>query len=112
MTVQLTDLKTSLRIDEADDDGLLTGYLTTALFYIKNAVAKRAPDDFWALADVSALTDTATIALASGYFMSRTPLSQVQLFPVDLAVNSIIGQLRGLYDVYVTDLEDENANQS
>lgn len=100
MSVQLDDLKNSLRIDSSADDNMLNAYLITADMYIRNAVNSDLPTDFWDRNSVAPLLYTSTLALASGYYLARTPLSQVQLYPVDLSVNSIVGQLRGLADTY------------
>lgn len=101
MAVDLATLKNSLRIDDddTDDDQLLTGYITAAQAFIRNAIGD--PGDtvpsFYDDDRVKDLFDTATLALASGYYTARSSLSLVALTPVDLATNSIIGQLRGLY---------------
>ncbi|QGN59890.1 hypothetical protein [Leuconostoc citreum] len=41
--------------------------------------------------------------MASGYYTFRTSLSLVEAYPVDLATNSIIAQLRGVYADYLAD---------
>lgn len=105
MNVQLDDLKNSLRIDSTADDGLLTGYLLAAELYIKNAVSSEVSVGFWTNENVQPLMTVCTLALASGYYISRTPLSQTQLYPIDLSVNSIIGQLRGLADTFLVESE-------
>lgn len=102
MTVSKEDLKTSLRIDGDADDTLLAGYLAAAENYIKNAIGVD-EDDFYELDSVKPLMDVAIIALASGYYTFRTSLSLVSAFPVDLATNSIIAQLRGVYAKYLAD---------
>ncbi|MCH5461506.1 phage gp6-like head-tail connector protein [Lactobacillus sp. LC28-10] len=96
MTVNLITLKTSLRIDDddLDDDALLTGYLNAANTYILNATGLSAEQS--KQADIADLFDTAVMALASGYYTARANRSLVQLYEVDLPVNSIIGQLRGV----------------
>lgn len=96
MTVSLDDLKTSLRIDGEADDMLLKAYQTAAQSYVKNAIGTE-DDSFYENEDVSTLYDVAVIALASGYYSFRTSFSYVQAFPVDIATNSIISQLRGIY---------------
>ncbi|MCT8395191.1 phage gp6-like head-tail connector protein [Weissella soli] len=102
MAVSLEDLKSSLRVDSEADDKLLSGYILAALQYIKNAIGTE-NDAFYADASVTTLVDIATIALASGYYTFRTSLSLVQAFPVDLATNSIIAQLRGNYANYLAE---------
>lgn len=102
MTVKLDDLKTSLRIDSSADDGLLKGYQLAAENYVKNAVGVD-DDEFYAQKTVEPLFDVAVIALTSGYYTFRTSLSLVEAYPVDLATNSIIAQLRGVYADYLAD---------
>lgn len=102
MTVTLDRLKISLRVDSAVDDDLLNGYILAATNYIKNAIGTD-DDKFYADDNISSLVDVATIALASGYYTFRTSLSLVQAFPVDLATNSIIAQLRGNYADYLAE---------
>ena len=102
MTVSLDNLKISLRIDSTADDDLLKGYILAATNYIKNAIGTD-DDKFYADNNISSLVDVATIALASGYYTFRTSLSLVQAFPIDLATNSIIAQLRGSYADYLSD---------
>ncbi len=99
MTVALVDLKNSVRVDSTDDDNLLTSYLLAAQKYVTNAVgADDATGSFYTQDTVSSLYDVAVLALATGYYTYRTPLSAVSATPIDLSTNSIIGQLRGLYD--------------
>ena len=102
MTVTLDNLKVSLRVDSTIDDNLLNGYILAATNYIKNAIGTD-DDKFYADENISSLLDVATIALASGYYTFRTSLSLVQAFPVDLATNSIIAQLRGNYADYLAE---------
>jgi uncharacterized phage protein (predicted DNA packaging) len=102
MTVSKEELKTSLRIDGDADDTLLDGYLVAAENYIKNAIGVD-EDEFYQTESVASLMDVAIIALASGYYTFRTSLSLVSAFPVDLATNSIIAQLRGVYAKYLAD---------
>lgn len=102
MTVSKEELKTSLRIDGDADDTLLSGYLAAAENYIKNAIGVD-EDEFYQTESVASLMDVAIIALASGYYTFRTSLSLVSAFPVDLATNSIIAQLRGVYAKYLAD---------
>ena len=45
----------------------------------------------------------AVMSLAATYYQNRLALSDTQTFPIDLTVNSIIGQLRGLYAEIVED---------
>lgn len=102
MTVVLADLKTSLRLDSSADDTLLNGYILAAENYVKNAIGTD-EDGFYSQDTVAPLFDVAVIALSSGYYTFRTSLSLVQAFPVDLATDSIIAQLRGVYAQYIAD---------
>lgn len=108
MLVPIDTLKLSLRIDGGTDDVLLTGYSEAAEAYIKNAIGYD-DDDFYLLDRVQPLFKTAVIALASGYYTFRTSLSLIQSYPVDAAVDSIIGQLRGEYTLFE---EEKNADKS
>lgn len=102
LTVTLDNLKISLRVDSTSDDDLLNGYILAATNYVKNAIGTD-EDDFYNQDTVTPLFDVAVIALASGYYTFRTSLSLVQAFPVDLATDSIIAQLRGVYAQYIAD---------
>lgn len=108
MLVSIDQLKLSLRIDSSADDTLLKGYSNAAESYIKNAIGYDY-DDFYTEERVAPLFETAVIALASSYYTFRTSLSLVQSYPVDVAVESIIGQLRGEYTLFE---EEKNANKS
>ncbi len=92
------------RIDGSLDDELLEAYIRAAESYIKNAVG--ADEGFYADND---LFDVAVIALASSYYTERTALSSTQLYPVNLTLNSIIGQLRGKFSEVA---QDGETNQS
>lgn len=100
MSVDKTRLKLSLRIDGNLDDELLDAYIRAAESYIKNAVG--ADENFYADND---LFDVAVVALASSYYTERTALSSTQLYPVNLTLNSIIGQLRGKFSEVTQDGE-------
>ncbi|KZD98439.1 head-tail connector protein [Lactiplantibacillus plantarum] len=98
MAADLETLKSSLRIDSDDDDDLLKGYLSAAISYIKQAIG----DDnsvlgFYEMEGVKDLFETAVYALAGSYWTYRTSITAIAVNPVDLVVDSIIGQLRGLY---------------
>ncbi|MBX4172561.1 head-tail connector protein [Weissella viridescens] len=102
----LEQLKLSLRLDMDEDDVLLNLYLDTADAYIKGAVDEEA--GFWKLEAVQKLYKTALIAQATGYYTARTSLSNIPMSPVNMSVNSIIGQLRGRYATYVEQQEVTN----
>lgn len=97
MALDLSVLKQSLRLedDETADDTMLTGYLSAAQNFVKQAIGAD-NDKFYTLENVVDLYNTAVIALASDYYNNRLSLSQVNVVPIDLTINSIIGQLRGL----------------
>lgn len=104
----LEQLKLSLRLDMDEDDVLLNLYLDTADAYIKGAVGEET--GFWKLESVQKLYKTVLIAQATGYYTARTSLSNIPMSPVNMSVNSIIGQLRGRYATYLERMEalDEN----
>lgn len=89
-------LKTSLRIDGIEEDPLLYGYAMAAQLFVKNAIAT---DDeaFFASESVKPLFEMAVLSLAGAYYTYRIALVDTQSYPVDLTLNSIIAQLRGLY---------------
>lgn len=107
MAANLETLKSSLRIDGNDDDVLLNSYLSAAQNYVENAIDEDLSQDFFGLDRVSDLYTTAVYALASAYYNNRSALSATTIVPVDLTLQSIIGQLRGLYDAYQADNGDD-----
>lgn len=108
MAANLETLKSSLRIDGNDDDELLKGYLSAATSYIKQAIGdENGVTGFYEMEGVNDLYTTAVYALASAYYNNRSALSATTIVPVDLTLQSIIGQLRGLYDAYQADNGDD-----
>lgn len=105
----LDDLKLSLRLDSGADDKLLTGYLTAAENYIKQAVGTEL-DAFYEDTSVVDLFNTAVLALASAYYNYRSSLVPTTAISVNLPVDSIIGQLRGLYDLKMEAIADDQSN--
>ena len=98
MAADLETLKSSLRIDGDDDDKLLKGYLSAATSYIKQAIGdETSVPGFYEMESVNDLFETAVYALAGSYWYYRTSITSNTVNPVDLVVDSIIGQLRGLY---------------
>ncbi|MCM2585131.1 head-tail connector protein [Lactiplantibacillus plantarum] len=98
MAADLKTLKSSLRIDGDDDDELLKGYLSAATSYIKQAIGdETSVPGFYEMESVNDLFETAVYALAGSYWYYRTSITSNTVNPVDLVVDSIIGQLRGLY---------------
>ena len=107
MAADLETLKSSLRIDGDDDDELLKGYLSAANSYIEQAIG----DDnsvlgFYEVEGVKDLFETAVYALAGSYWYYRTSITSNAVNPVDLVVDSIIGQLRGLYSQKQDEVDD------
>ncbi|MDU3800130.1 MAG: head-tail connector protein [Streptococcus sp.] len=98
MSVTKNDVMLALNLDESDDVALIQAYITTAETYIKNAVGNA--DGFFEQEEVTYLYDTAVLALASSYYTYRVALSDTTTYPIDLTLNSIVSQLRGLYAVY------------
>ncbi|EHJ57123.1 hypothetical protein HMPREF9318_00092 [Streptococcus urinalis FB127-CNA-2] len=98
MTVEKDDVILTLNLDESDDIELIPNYIKSAEIFIKNAVG--GDDKFYSKENVTYLYDTAVLSLASTYYTYRIALSDTTTYPIDLTVNSIIGQLRGLYSIY------------
>lgn len=103
---ELDDLKNSLRIDGNDDDFMLKNYLAAAGNYIKGAIGTD-NDTFYSETDVKTLYDVAVLALASSYYNYRSSAVSVSVTTVNLPVNSIIGQLRGRYDLFTEKGDDD-----
>ena len=98
MSVTKNQVMLALNLDETDDTNLIDAYITTAETYVKNAVGNA--DGFFEQENVNPLYDTAVLALASSYYTYRVALTDTMTYPIDLTLNSVIGQLRGLYAVY------------
>lgn len=109
MVVSVNDVKEVLYLDGTADDKLIQGYLDTANQFVKGAVGS--DDSFYRQKDVQPLFDNAVKSLAATYYQYRLSLSDTQAYPIDLTVNSIIGQLRGMYALKAGE-DDENGNQS
>lgn len=86
-----------LYLDDDSDDQLLSSYVKAAQSFIHNAIGEDV-NGFYADERVKSLVDLAVMSLAGTYYQNRLALSDVQNYPVDLTVNSVIGQLRGLHD--------------
>ncbi|OIM96715.1 head-tail connector protein [Pediococcus acidilactici] len=107
MAANLETLKSSLRIDGDDDNDLLNGYLSAATSYIKQAIGDEdSVPGFYEMESVSRLFETAVYALAGSYWYYRTSITSNAVNPVDLVVDSIIGQLRGLYNQKQDEVND------
>ncbi|MDE7510848.1 head-tail connector protein [Pediococcus pentosaceus] len=107
MAANLETLKLSLRIDGDDDDELLNGYLSAATSYIKQAIGDdNSVTGFYEMDGVSNLFETAVYALAGSYWYYRTSITSNTVNQVDLVLDSIIGQLRGLYNQKQDEVND------
>lgn len=111
MAVSVQDLKDVLYLDGDDDDNLLTAYLNAAQQFVKNAVAY-GDEDFFTRLDVVDLYDTAVKARAATLYQYRIELSDTQTYPIDLTLNSVVGQLRGMYLIYKDGEDDATSDQS
>ena len=109
MAVSVDDVKNVLYLDGDADNGLIQGYLDAAKQFVMGAVG--GDDSFCEQADVQPLFDVAVKSLAATYYQYRLSLSDTQTYPIDLTVNSIIGQLRGMYALKAGE-DDENGSQS
>jgi uncharacterized phage protein (predicted DNA packaging) len=98
MSVTKAQVMLALNLDETDDTNLIDAYIKTAKLFVKNAVGNA--DGFFEQEHVEPLYDTAVLALASSYYTYRVALTDTMTYPIDLTLNSVIGQLRGLYAVY------------
>jgi uncharacterized phage protein (predicted DNA packaging) len=98
MSVSKETIMQTLNLDETDDTALIPAYIESAQRYIINAVGS--DNKFYDLESVESLYDTAVIALTSSYFTYRVALTDTVTYPINLTLNSIIGQLRGLYATY------------
>lgn len=101
MTVTLERFKKAMNLDEVEDNDLVQGYLTAAEHSIKTAVGEDKSGKFYAREIVASMMDVAVIAVAGSYYTYRLSLSDAQAYPINLTSNAIIGQLRGLYDVFM-----------
>lgn len=88
-----------LYLDDDSDDQLLDSYIKAAQSFIHNAVGEDV-NGFYSDANVSSLVTLAVMSLAGTYYQNRLALSDVQAYQIDLTMNSIIGQLRGLRDTF------------
>lgn len=92
-------VKDVLYLDGNEDDVLLSSYVLAANSFVHNAIGQDV-NGFYSEPSVSALVSTAVISLAATYFQNRLSLSDTQTFLIDLTVNSIIGQLRGMRNTF------------
>jgi uncharacterized phage protein (predicted DNA packaging) len=96
--VKVPDVGNMMNLDIDDSDTLMSAYIDAAEQYVKNAVgtdiATFYTDDS---TSVPALFKVAVMSLAGTYYQYRIAMSDTQTYDIDLTLNSIIGQLRGLY---------------
>ena len=104
MSVTVEDIKSMMAVDGNDDNTLIESYLTAATSFVKNAIGS--DEAFYEKADVATLFDVAVKVLAGSYYQYRIALSDTQTYAIDLTLNSIIGQLRGLYDSHLEEVEN------
>jgi uncharacterized phage protein (predicted DNA packaging) len=97
MTLQLSDIKTALRIDTDADDTMLATFMTAAQDYVKSAVG----NDVVGFYDDNSRFDTVVIMLTDHYYKYRTAVSdasnKMQVVEIPFGVSSIILQLKGDY---------------
>lgn len=97
---QIVDrVKDVLYLDGNEDDVLLSSYVRVAFSFVHNAIGEDV-NGFYEDTNVNSLVMMATVSLAATYFQNRLSLSDTQTFPIDLTVNSIIGQLRGMRNTF------------
>lgn len=95
-----------LNLDDGEDYELLSSYVASADAYVRGAITD--DDDFYNSSDeVKSLFELAVVSLAGTYYQYRLALSQAQTYEVDLTTKSVIGQLRGRYDVWSENKEDD-----
>ena len=92
-------VKDVLYLDGNEDDTLLSSYVRVAFSFVHNAIGEDV-NGFYEDTNVNSLVMMATVSLAATYFQNRLSLSDTQTFPIDLTVNSIIGQLRGMRNTF------------
>lgn len=101
-----------LYLDDDSDDQLLNSYVKAATSFIHNAIGEDV-NGFYDDSRVVSLVDIAVMSLAGTYYQNRLALSDTQTYPIDLTVNSIIGQLRGLRNSYDEESDkNETSDQS
>lgn len=107
LAVTLEAFKTSQRVDNDEDDGLINGYLSAAKSFAINAIgADDTKNTFYSRDDVTDLFDTLVQALAGAYYQQRSALSATSVVPVSLVSDSIINQLRAMWDEWQLSMED------
>ena len=99
LVVSVGEFENAFHIDDTQEDSaLISGYIAAAQNYVVNAVGEDLDSKFYTDNRVASLFKTAVMSLAGSYYQYRMSLSDVQTYEIDLTLNSIIGQLRGLWD--------------
>lgn len=99
VSLMVKRVREMLYLDDDSDDNLIEAYVKAARSYVHNAVGDDV-NGFYDDVQVTSLVNLAVMSLAGTYYQNRLALSDTQAYPVDLTVNSIIGQLRGIYNLY------------
>lgn len=99
--VEVNDVKDVLYLDGNADDDLIKGYIDAADQFVKGAIGNN--EEFYKDDSVKPLFNMAVKSLAATYYQYRLALSDTQTFPINMTVNSIIGQLRGQYEIKAGD---------
>lgn len=97
-----------LYLDDDSDDQLLDSYIKAAQAFVHNAVGEDV-NGFYEDAGVSSLVTLAVMSLAGTYYQNRLSLVDTPTYKVDLTVNAILGQLRGIRNGF-EEKEGSNAN--
>ncbi|MCH5384693.1 DNA packaging protein [Limosilactobacillus reuteri] len=99
-----------LYLDDDSDDQLLNSYVKAATSFIHNAIGEDV-NGFYDDSRVVSLVEIAVMSLAGTYYQNRLALSDTQTYPVDLTVNSIIGQLRGIRTTFEEKGDEDNGKK-
>lgn len=102
---RVQQVRDMLYLDDDSDDQLLSLYVNTADRYVRHAIGTDL-DGFYESEDVKPLFNEAVLSLAGTFYQNRLAISAVPTYKVDLTVNSIIAQLRGVYAT----MSDDNEN--
>lgn len=102
---RVRQVRDMLYLDDDSDDALLSLYVNAADRYVRHAIGTDL-DGFYDNDEVKPLFTEAVISLAGTFYQNRLAISAVPTYQVDLTVNSIIAQLRGLYAT----MDDNNNN--
>lgn len=102
---RVQQVRDMLYLDDDSDDQLLSLYVNAADRYVRHAIGTDL-DGFYESEDVKPLFTEAVLSLAGTFYQNRLAISAVPTYKVDLTVNSIIAQLRGVYAT----MSDDNNN--